>query len=870
MLRGLKDTERQRLRCSHCEEYVPRERVERDASLHFCCRGCETIYHAILNGGFGEYYALRARLGSPPTRTVSTPQIAGATGRSYDEFDDDAFARAYTHELADGRRAVRLHAHGLHCAACVWLLERVPQRIPGLARVNVDFGRARLDIEWEPARVRLSEIARAIDSLGYALHPFRGEVAAAAARREDRDLLVRTALSGAIAGNVMAIAFALYGGLAGDMTREYEQLFRWTSLLLSTPAVWFGGSVFVRGAARALRAGFLHMDLPISIGILGGYFGGVWNTVRGNGEIYFDSITVLIFLLLGGRMLQRRQQRRAADSGELLRALYPRRARRIESDAEAREILREVPLEALGVGERVEVGPGEVIPVDGVVESGRSTLDVALLTGEAAPQSAAPGTTVHAGTVNLTGTLRLLVEQCGAATRVGRLIERVELETRARARIVQFADQVAGWFVAGVLIVTVCCGAYWTATTPALAFERILALLVVTCPCALGLAIPLALSVALGRAARHGIWIKGGDVLETLARPGIVWLDKTGTITQGRLAVVGFHGDDAARPLVASLERAARHPLGRALATLDADAAPPNPRTAIVATDVEELPGAGIRGLVAGRAVCAGTLDFVRSHCGGADLPQSLEQFVATAAELGHTPVVFGIDGHCVAAAAVADPLRPEAMRIVRDLAARGWQVGLLSGDHPKAVERVGRELGLAADHVIGGASPEDKLERLRTAVAAERATAGRRRAARAVVMVGDGINDAAALAVASPGIAVRGGAEAALAAADVYLIDGIAALPELCDAARSTFQTLWRGLWFSLAYNLAGVAFAVSGHLSPLVAAILMPLSSLTVLGNAMAQRSFAHRPASLAALGVPVDAISFAPPLEGGVACP
>lgn len=798
-----------RLACAHCGLGVPAGLVDEGAEWQFCCHGCRAVYAVIHEHGLDRYYAFRAE-------AEAEPQPASPTGRSYAELDDPGFQARACWTTSDGLAATELYLEGVHCAACVWLVERLPSLVPGLVEVRLDLPRSRALVRWDARAVALSAAARQLDALGYRAHPSRGLEAQALRRREDRRMLARIGLAGAAAANVMAIAFALYGGFFHGMEPEYASLFRWASLAVTVPAMIWGGGVFFRGAWAALRVRTLHMDLPISVGLLAGFVHGAVNTVRGAGDVYFDSVTALIFLLLAGRYVQRRQQRVAADSAELLASLAPSAARLIEHGD-----VREVPIEALLPGSCVEVRAGDTVPADGVIAAGRSALDLSLLSGESRPTDAGPGDRVHAGTVNLSSRLEVLVEHTGEDTRVGRLVKLVEEHGRRRAPIAELADRIAGHFVAAVLVLAALTFALWARVDVGRAVDHAVALLIVTCPCALGLATPLALSAAIGQAARAGFLIKGADVLEKLTRPGRMWLDKTGTLTQGRAALLDWWGDPDARTLAAAAEAHSSHPLARALVA----AVGPAPDVPVT---IVETQGGGIEGTVAGRAVVLGSPAFVKARTG--TIPPDFERRGYELPAQGLTPVLVAVDGTVVAAAGFGDPLREDAAGALARVRRRGWRVGILSGDDPVVVHSIGRRLGLGPEDCRGGVSPESKLRAVE-----DEAAAG------SVVMVGDGVNDAAALAGATVGIAVHGGAEAALAAADVFIArPGIGRVADLLDGASHAMRTVRRNLVLSLCYNAAGAALAMAGLINPVVAAILMPLSSITVIAHSYRARSF------------------------------
>lgn len=796
--------------CVHCGLPVPGERQPSP----YCCQGCETVAAFLGDAGLDGYYARR----SGPAPAPSQP-----SGRAYEELDDPAFLERHAQVEARQGEEVQaygtdLYLEGTHCAACVWLVEKLPSLVPGVSAARLDLSRGVARVQWDPREVPLSEVARTLDSIGYPAHPYRAGERAARRQEAERAALVRLAVAGALAGNVMLISFASYGGIMHGMEPAIQSLFRWFAFALCLPAVFGPGRTFLRGAWAALTTRTPHVDLPVSLALLAGLAGGLVSTIRGVGEVYFDTVSVLVFLLLIGRWLQGRQRRRAAESTELLTALAPSAARRLEVGPEG-ERAREVPLETLRRGERVEVRGGERVPVDGSVLDGRSRLDRSLLTGEARPVAVGPGDRVHAGTINRGGRLVIEVEATGEETRLASILRQVEAVGARKAPVVAWADRVAGTFVLVVLVLGLLTFLGWQWAAPARALDHAVALLIVTCPCALGLATPLAVHAALGRAARLGAIVKGGEVLQRLAGEGaqrprgpLALLDKTGTLTEASFRLRTWRPepseDEAAvRAALLALEETSAHPIADGFR--EAWAGTPAGR---VEGTVEELPGGGLRGRVAGEVWEVGS----PAACGGE----------AQAAELvarGETPVVIRRGGRRAALAGLGDGLRPEAAGAVAELQSAGWRVELLSGDHPEVVAAVGSQLGVSAAQ--GATTPEGK---------AARVEAARSEGYGPILVVGDGVNDAAALAAADVGVGVRGGSVAALEAADVYLTQpGVGALRGLVSLAGGTLGRIRLNLALSLAYNLIAAALAASGQIDPIVAAILMPLSSLFVVAN-------------------------------------
>jgi Cu2+-exporting ATPase len=792
--------------CIHCGLPVPSGLVEDGRAEQFCCGGCETAWHLIHASGLARYYSLPERRTAP----------VHSSGDTFAEFDHDVFHALYVTRLSGGLSRTELYLEGVHCASCVWLVERVPLAIPGVASAELDVPRSMVRVDWDPSAVALSRIARYLDTLGYRPHPHRGLRTDELRRAEDRRMLLHIGVAGALAGNVMLVALALYSGWFSGMEPGTERYFRWVSLGLTAPALLWPGRVFFRGAWASLRARALHMDVPVAIALSAGFLRGAVNTLRDAGPVYFDGVATLIFLLLVGRFLQHRAQRAATSSTELQLSMAPSNARvRDAGDA----LPREIPTGAVMPGMLLEVWAGETIAADGLVEEGRSTLDLSLLSGESRPVETGAGARVFAGTVNRTGTLLVRVDATGEESRLGRLLKEVEAGARRRAPMVKLADRLTAGFVGVVLALAVITWAYWMTANPARALDNAIALLIVTCPCALALATPLAVTVAVGRAARAGILIKSGESLEALARPGLLILDKTGTVTLGRTTLVSWTGEEWVKPLVLALEAHSAHALAAGFREAWPGLAIPDAR------EVVSTGGGGVKGRVNGRRIAVGSPAFIRPRLQVDAAPDAVREDL--------TPVWVMVDGRLAARAGFGDPIRADAPRVLAGLRSRGMRLRLLSGDDPGVVAAVGARTGFVPADCRGGASPEQKLAAIEAAVRRE-----------PVVMVGDGVNDAAAIARATVGVAVRGGAEASLAAADVYLAAGLPGLAPLLDGAARTLRVIRRNIGFSLLYNVAGAVLAVTGIINPLIAAIMMPVSSLTVVLASWRSRTFEGGP--------------------------
>ena len=813
--------------CAHCGQPVPPTLRNPESDLQFCCSGCRIVCNMLRQHALDDYYTQRDRGpgGATPAR---------ATGRDYSEFDDPRFLALYARAQGD-ERTLELLLEGVHCAACVWLVEKLPELVPGVTQCRLDYARRTALVSYRVAKTdeadvvttaepgtRASAIARTLDRLGYPPHPHRDGERAALARREERDLLTRLGVAGASAGNSMLFAVALYSGGFADMDAGHMRYFRLLSALTALPAVTWSALVFYRGALGAVRARRPHMDLPLSLGIVLGALWGAFNLLRGEGEVYFDSLSTLVFVLLAARLVQVRQQARAELAAGCARALTPHTARQLDEGG----VVRVVPAESVPRGAHVEVLAGDTFPVDGRVIEGESRADLSWLTGESAPRRVAPGSDVFAGTTNLMGRLVVSAEQSGAETRAARLWQEVQRAAARRAPIATIADRASAYFLVAVLILAALGFLVWLPTDAGRAVEVAVALLVVTCPCGLALATPLAVSAALGQAARAGLLIKGGAFLEELSKPALIVFDKTGTLTEGRSSLVRWVGDQSLGPAIKALELTSSHPIARALVAALADV------EAAVATGVEHRLGVGVSGVVGGERIGVGALASVSGV-----LPEWVHTALLQLGMDGLSPVLVSVDGEVRAVLGLGDPIRAEASRVLSSLRRHGHRLALLSGDRDAVVQHVVGELERASslgplfETARGELGPEAKL----AFVEAARARGQR------VFMVGDGVNDAAALASASVGIAVHGGAEASLQAADVFATrPGVQPVLELCQGARRALGVIHVNLAVSLIYNLVAASLCLAGAITPLWAAVIMPLSSLSVVIHSYRRRMF------------------------------
>ena len=791
------------LPCVHCGLATPCA-DDADPTSLFCCNGCLGAYQLIHGWGLDDFYALRDQATS-----TAAAQVRADASR-FNEFDRDEFLGiSKPIDQPGGRKLSQLAIHGLHCGACAWLIENAAARTPGWESARVKMSDHTIRVAYDPKQLPLSRIAGLLSRLGYDVAPLSDEpddhfwI-------ENRRLLTKIAIAAFCATNAMWIAIGLYAGDAWGIADGHRIYLRLFGTLLGVIAVIFPGRTFFAGAVAALRTRTPHMDLPVALGLSVGTLAGVVNVLTGAGEVYFDSLAVLVFFLLLGRWIQFRQQHRAAQSVDLLMRITPGHARRINSDG-TNDL---VPTRVLKKPDRVLVLAGESVPVDGEVLVGESMIDRSLLTGESRGVATKPGDNISAGTVNLMRPIEIVVQAIGQETRIGQVMQSVEAAAVKKTPIVQLADRIGGIFVVTVTLLAIGTLLYWSRESWSQAMGNATSLLIVACPCALALATPLAIAVAIGRSAKRRILVRDGQSLQHLSRPGTIWFDKTGTLTEGRMRAEFVAGDIEAFRLAASIETLCVHPIAEALVSEANRQELALSKNAVL----ENVDVGGIVGQCDGHALLAGSLNFIRS-C-NAETPPLLMQAVSQCLSHQSSPVLVAVNGTVKAVLSVVDKIKPDASESIVQLQKRGWKVGVLSGDHPDIVASVAEQFNVDANYALGGLSPEEKLDHI------EGSQPG------CVVMVGDGANDAAALAAADVGIAVRGGAEVSLQAAPVFISSGrLDSIVNLIDGSRRTRALILTTFAVSLGYNLIAVGLAMTGRISPLVAAVLMPISSVSVL---------------------------------------
>lgn len=802
----------------------------------FCCTGCKSVCEAIHAAGLEGFYQRTPEgevLGPPP----EPPKELAL-------FDIDEVQEEFVGSLGE-EREINLLVEGIHCAACVWLIENSLQAMPGVEEARVNLTGRRLRLKWDNGRMKLSQALRRLADIGYAAVPFDPDAAEGSLQRHNRALLYRMAFAGFAMMNLMWISIALYSGADRG---EFRGLFHWIGFVVATPTLLYSGWPFFKGAWLGLRSLNLTMDLPIAIGASITYLYSLYVTTTGSvvGDVYWDTVVNFLFVILVGRYLEAVSKRQAVASTQRLLDLQPKVATVLRDGEEV-----VVPIRAVKPTETVLVRPGEKVPVDGTVLEGQSSVDESMLTGESDPVVKRKGGAVCAGTLNGAGALQVRAEGLLRDTALGRIIRLVEEAQASKAPIQCVADRIVPWFVLVTLGLASLTFLWWMQSDLEKALMAATAVLIITCPCAFGLATPMAIAVASGSGARNGILIKTGAVLESLSSIDHFVFDKTGTLTEGRPSVTRLYRGGAFAGATADSSEA-----GRA-ASLDADALSPDtvdeglqsylahlsalerfsehpvaaavrgladrlhiPYRDLGVCDVEIRPGYGIRGRVGDRLLVCGTAQWLAVNAVAADA--ALEAAAREVELAGGSPLHLAVDGREVLVLRLEDRVREGAPAVVARLKQEGIRVTLLSGDRQRNAERIAERLG--GMEVIAEVLPQDK----------DRTIDLLQRGGHRVAMVGDGINDAPALVRADVGIAMGSGTDVSIASADIVLMSGeLGKVHQAAALSRRTLRTIRQNIGISIAYNTIMVPLAMAAFVTPLVAAVSMPLSSLAVIGN-------------------------------------
>ena len=792
--------------CFHClEPVITGERFQLAINGKpelFCCAGCQAVAQTIIDSGLDDYYKFR-------TEAAAKAELVPAELRASLEQYDSAEVLADISQQQGGGTELELAISGMSCAACAWLIEKHLSKQPAINKISINSSTQRALLNWQPEQLALSEILLLINQLGYQASPFVADQQESQFKTELNRFLKRLAVSGIMTMQVMMLAFALYFGEYSGIDQSHQGYLRWISMLLTLPVVLYAALPFVSSAWRSVKARQLNMDVPVSLAIYYTFFASAYATVMQTGEVYFESVCMFTFLLQLGKFFEYRARAQARDATSNLLKIMPVSATLLKDDQQ-----QAVSARRLVAGDIILVKPGETLPADGVVLSGSSTVDESMLTGEYTAISRQQGDSVLAGSINHDGLLTVNVSSALAHSRLGQIIQLQQQTLHSKPRLVEKTDQLARYFVERLLLIAAATFALWYFWLDAdRAFWVTLSVLVATCPCALSLATPTAITCALSRLNRLGILVKNAQALETLPELSHIIFDKTGTLTEGRFSIAALHrlpspagdaiNDSELLNVVANLEQHSEHPIARAFKGYLLQ----NLQLKQVTISV----GQGISGNWQGQQLKVGSAAF----CQITD-----EQLSVT----GNANVFVTLDQHLLAAITLADSLRPGAAVLVSNLQQQGYQVGMLTGDSSGQAAQLAAELKL--DFMQQDCSPADKVTAIKTLV-----DKGHK-----VLMVGDGINDSPGFNAAHISVAVDSGTDLSKNQADVVLLQpDISLLMTLLTAGKQAGRVIRQNLAWAVGYNLVIIPLAVAGLVSPYIAVLGMSFSSLLVVSNSL-----------------------------------
>ncbi len=812
--------------CDHCMlEVSEKDAVYDDINglkKVFCCHGCNGIYRLIRSEGLEEFYVKRREWTPGPAEDQSVDVSAFAEGlrRVGDQIETDVII------------------DGIRCASCIWLNEKILLRTRGISYASVNYATHRARIRWNPAESDIKTILARIRSIGYTPKPFLPRAWEDEQKKQARDLLLRFGTASFFSMQLMLFSIALYAGYFQGMDERIKSVFHAISFALTTPVLFYSGWPIIRGSLRGLKNRMFNMDVLIAAGALSAYGYSIQQMLV-NGEVYFDTAAMIITLILLGRYIEAGAKGRASETIGRLMQLSPREARKLELAADQPEMdgrwhlapRQMVPVSSLRAGDLVEVVPGEKIPVDGFVVSGTTEADESMLTGESRPASKTADAEVFGGTHNLYGSIVFRVTKTGKGTVLAQIIQAVEDAQARRAPIQSVADRVVGYFVPAVLLIALLTFLGWMyqGAPIARAMMNAVSVMVIACPCALGLATPLAILIGTSHGASRGILIKGGDVIEKAAKVDFVVLDKTGTITEGKPVLsqcfaIGLP-DSEVLSLARSLEQRSEHSAGRAVVEAARGSEPYD------VSEFSAVPGKGVRGMIHGRPALIGSREFIESEGSNERVDALLDKdqvaMISETERSGATVIYLSYDGRIRGVFAVSDRVRKEAAEAVGMLKKAGLGVAMITGDTLNTAEAVARRTGI--ELVKAQVSPVMKAGEIQRM----------KNEGMHVLMAGDGINDAPALVQATVGVAMGRATDITLESADVVIMrPDLRLVADAVMLMKKTFSIIRQNIFWAFFYNIVVIPLAIFGILHPIVAAGAMAFSSLSVVGNSLRAR--------------------------------
>lgn len=775
-----------------------------------CCPGCQAIARTIMDYGLQDYYKYRTQHPDRPESLV--PENL----RKLQLFDLPDIQKKFIKQHNENICETSLILDGVVCPACVWMIERHISTLPGIVNVNVNYSSNRAITIWDNSRIKLSDILKAVANIGYRAYPYEPGREQSLAEKERKDQIRRIGLAGLLGMQVMMISVALYIGEWQGIDHTTRKFFQWFSLLLTTPVFFYSAQPFIKAAFRNIRQLYAGMDIPVTLGISVAYVGSIWATVTDNGDVYYDTIVMFIFFLLISRYLEFAAKRKSIRHIENLNRILPAMTTRIDNiKGEISETV--IPVAELKPDDLVLVRAGETIPADGKVYDGKSTVDEALLTGENLPIVKEDGSEVIGGSINIESPIKVKISKIGEDTLLFQVLSLIDRARSEKPGFTQIANKISGWFVLGVLVIAILSTWYWWSAGQTTWLPITICVLVATCPCALSIATPAAMTTAITMYLRMGIAINQSVAVEKLAKATHFVFDKTGTLTYGKLKLdsvkcLSQTDEKQLLAIASALERNSEHPAGKAIiAKSNVDL--------YQATKVQNFPGEGITGNIENEQYYLGTKEFILKNTGliiENNLTKILDDDFRTTVILANSQQIC-----CIFI--FSDEIRPHAKQMIQFLKDSGVRTILLSGDKSSSVKHIADTLQI--DIAVSDLKPDKKLAYLESL----------RDNNTVIAMLGDGINDAPVLAAADVSLAMGSGTSISKINADMILLNNdLEILKKAVLISRKTFKIIRQNIVWAIAYNILILPAAVAGVIMPWMAAIGMSLSSLVVVGNA------------------------------------
>ncbi len=795
--------------CEHCsigfsEKDVVFDEIDGQQKV-FCCHGCRGIYRLVHDAGLDSFYSKRTGWKPGPADEIAvTP---------------DVFIEHI--KETDRQAQIDINIGGIRCASCIWLIEKYIGRLDNVISVNVNYATHRARIIWNNEKISIDELLKKIASIGYCPRPYTSSVYESQIKEEKKDLLIRFGTASFLSMQLMLYTVALYAGFFHGMEPFYRFAFQVIAWIIATPIMFYSGYPFIRGAIYSIRSKTLSMDVLIFLGSFSAYAYSVAIIFSGSEtqEVYFDTSAMIITLILLGRYIEAGAKGKAIGAISSLISLQPSDAMLIKEKGQ-RPVQTSVA--SLNPGDVIEVIPGDRIPVDGVVIEGSSEIDESMLTGESKPAAKKQGINVFTGTMNINGRLLIKVIKTGRDTVLAAIVKVVEDAQSRKAHIQTVADRVVAWFVPFIFFVALGSFVFWFyhKGDVSVALMNSVSVLVIACPCALGLATPLATLISSGLMSSSGILVKGGDILENMARADFIYFDKTGTLTKGEYSLTDITGygipEYELHRLAASVERGSEHAIGKALNKgIKED-------ELYDVADFKAHPGLGVSGIIKGDAVIMGNKTFLISH--GVKFTDAQTNDFNCLSAGGNTVVGLALAGRLQGWFSIADSLRDESEQVVRELKDRGYKVGLITGDNRIVASEIARKAGI--EIIKAEVMPVEKANEIRRI----------KESGSRVIMIGDGINDAPALIEADAGVAMGSATDIAMNSADAVLMgNNLQLLVKMLTRSKKTLSIIKQNLFWAFSYNFIAIPLAVSGKMHPVAAALFMVISSLIVVGNSL-----------------------------------